>query len=238
MILLYRYNFIYLLGKTKMNKFTFDLCNMALIIMGIQKMYKKRYSISANQYMSNQLNIILASSTCCMIILYIYNLIEKRLCLNSLWFDDICLTVLFLIGGILTNNLFKYFFHCSRSQYIPSDEEYLFLVIISFTSVSIKMIFYGMLNSIIPFTIILGRLVWLDTKNLNSIINEIKVQHMRIIETSILFLSGTLIVSLSMYYFNLSFFYGIWLTFGYILIILYPYNFLIKIFITNKGVNQ
>lgn len=75
---------------------------------------------------------------------------------------------------------------------------------------------------VIPIAILFGRMIWIDTMSIKEVIESIKVGHDRIIETSILLLGGTVLISYLMWYFNWQRYVQIVLAFLYGVVILLP----------------
>ena len=206
------------------NNMIFDSASIALLLFSIDSIYKKRYAKTANYYIKNQLAVFIS---CCisMLILYIYYYLENWLHIDDLYLNGIGLIIFFLISGIGSNIFYIHCFKSKKSKYEPTSDEYLFLIITSFIGTSIRMVFYGIVNIATPVALILGRLIWLDTRNFRSIIDAFqKVKHKRIVESSILYLLGTFLVSCCIYCLKLENIWKLWLSIVYGLIILYPYN--------------
>ena len=209
------------------NNMIFDSASIAFLFAFIDFNYKKRYTENANYYMKNQFAVLI-SSCISMLILYFYYYMEEWLHIDYLYLNGIGLIIFFFICGFCSNIFYEIFFKSEKSKYKPTSEEYLFLVITSFVGISIRMVFYGIVDIATPVALILGRLIWLDTRNFRSIIEAFKnVKHKRIVETSILYLLGTFFVSFCMYYFELENLWEVWLSIGYGIIVLYPYNYIV-----------
>lgn len=216
------------------NKMLFDICSIVLLIIFIKIMYKKRYTKLANEYMENQFGILGSSSIVCLIVLNVYFYLEDLLKIDSLQLDGIFITIFFLIGGILTNKLYELYFKSKESRFEATNEEYLLLITISFINVSIWLYSEEIIGLAIPVALLIGRFVWLDTKNLRSIISIIKIDHERIKESSLLYLLGTIVVSFCIHHIKLEKIWELWLSIGYGLIILYPYNFIVTKILNKK----
>lgn len=100
--------------------------------------------------------------------------------------------------------------------------------VVSFISVTVKIFFDGLIGISIPVAILLGRFLWLDTKDLHSIKVALKVDHDRIIESSILFAMGMLLISVCMHFLGERYWLITILSFIYGLIIYFPYCFVIS----------
>ena len=210
------------------DKILFDIIGVILIVYFIKFSYLKRYSKCANNYIKNQLNLLLTSSIVCILTLNIYYNIENNLKLDSLYLNGIGLAVFLGAGGILINNLYNKYFKEKKSIYNPTNEEYLFIIIVSFIGVTVKMFFDNIIGIAIPVALLLGKFLWLDTKDLRSLKDEIKVNHHRIIETSILFILGMLLISICMWFFEEKYYFIVIVSFVYGLIIYFPYSFIMS----------
>lgn len=216
-----------------MNKFIFkmisDIMAVILIVFSIKLLYSKRYTECANYYIKNQLYLLIASSIGCILTLNIYYTIENNLKLDSLYLNGIGLASFLGIGGILINKLYNRYFKEKKSAYIPTNEEYLFIITISFIGVTVKMYFDNIIGISIPVALLLGKFLWLDTKDLHSIKDAIKVSHHRIIETSILFILGMLLISICMRFFEEKYYFIPIISLVYGLIIYFPYRLITNI---------
>ena len=213
---------------TFINKMLFDLYSILLLIIFIRILYKKRYTETANTYIENQFGILCSSSIVIMFVLYVYYYLENRLQIDANYLNGLFLILFFLSGGILTNKFFELYFKSKNSNYDSSSEEYLFLITTSFINITIRLWFDNIIDITTPIVLLLGRLVWLDTKNIQSIGDIIKkVEHKRIWETSVLYTLGTIFVSSCMHYFKLQNIWQLWLSIGYGIIVICPYNFIV-----------
>ena len=210
------------------DKMLFDIIGVILIVFFIRFSYLKRYIRCANNYIKNQLNLLISGSIVCIINLNIYYNIENNLKLDSLYFNGIILAVFLGIGGILINKLYNKYFKVEESVYNPTDEEYLFIITVSFIGVTAKLFFDDVIGISIPVAILLGKFLWLDTKDIHSIKDTIIVNHHRIIESSILFIIGMLFISICMHFFKGKNYFIVILSFVYGLIVYFPYSFIMS----------
>lgn len=164
----------------------------------------------------------------CVLSLNIYYNIENNLKLDSLYFNGIILAIFLGIGGILINKLYNKYFKVEESVYNPTDEEYLFIITVSFIGVTAKLFFDDVIGISIPVAILLGKFLWLDTKDIHSIKDTIIVNHHRIIESSILFIIGMLFISICMHFFEGKNYFIVILSFVYGLIVYFPYSFIMS----------
>lgn len=208
------------------NKILLDIVGAGLIIVSIRLSYLKRYTANANEYIKNQLNLLMASSVVCILVLNIYYGVENMFHIDSLYLNGIGLAVFLGAGGILINRLYNKYFREIKSAYKPTNEEYLFVIVVSFIGVTIKMCFDGIIGISIPVVLLLGRFLWLDTRDLYSIKDAIKVDHQRLIETSILFIIGMLLISVCTHFMKEKYHIVVMSVF-YLLIIYFPYSFII-----------
>lgn len=107
------------------DKMIFDIVGMALIVIGINILYLKRYSKLANNYIKNQLSLMLVSSIVCILNLNIYFNLENNFSIDELHLKGIGLAIFLGAGGILTNILYNKFFKEEESKYNSTNEEYL-----------------------------------------------------------------------------------------------------------------
>lgn len=197
-----------------------------MLIIFISIMYQKRYTKRANAYMKNQLALLVAGSICCIIILYAYYNIENLLHIDEQYLKGICLAVFLGGGGILINKLYNSYFSSKSGIYKPSNEEYLFIITVSFVGSMIKLLFDGIIGFSILISLLLGRFLWLDTRDICSITKSIKVNHNRIEETAILFLLGIVLLSFLERYLKNDVIVNFCFPFVFGLILYFPYNFI------------
>ena len=210
-----------------MDKILSNVVGVVLLIMFISIMYQKRYTRQANEYIENQLALLGAGSIGCIIILYTYYNIEKWLHIDEQYLKGICLAAFLGIGGILINKLYNSYFLSKSSRYKPSNEEYLFIITVSFVGSMIKLLFDGMIGFSIPISLLLGRFLWLDTRDIHAITKSIKVNHNRIKETASLFLIGMALISFLGRYLKNNIIANVVVSFVFGFILYFPYNFII-----------
>ena len=138
--------------------------------------------------------------------------------INKEW-QSLFLIFLCFLAGIFIEKAYQSFFRSKNSKYTPTTEEYLVLIIISFFAVALMMVADGRMPIIDVFVLILGRLIWIDTKSWKTLKESVKVKHERIKESCMLLLMSVLTVSGTMYIFELE---PIWkvfiaLIFGFII---------------------
>lgn len=177
-----------------------DLTSILVILSFIHVMYLREYGKTAAKYMGNQFNIIGANSISCLLILNVYYFLENRFHMDSQYMSGMILTGFFLLGGLLSNVLYKYYFCDRESRYKTNHGEYLFMTSVAFMAVSIKLVSEGIIAITVPFAILMGRFIWLDTGSIKSIVEEVNVYHKRIIETSVLLLCGMVLIAGVMYF--------------------------------------
>lgn len=207
-------------------KMLFNIIGVILLIIFINIMYQNRYEKLACIYIKNQLGILGAGSVGCIIILYSYYTIENLLHIDEKYLNGICLALFLGIGGIFINKLYNLYFKSKLSNYKPTNEEYLFIITISFVSIMIRMLFEGIVGFSIPISLLLGRYMWLDTRDIRSIFESIKTNHNRIKETAFLFFIGILLLSFFVNYFKSYFFVNLCVPFAFGMILCFPYNFI------------
>ena len=215
-------------------KYICELCNISIILVFIKIIFKCRYGKLATTYMTNQFGIWCSSCIVVVFVLYTYYSIENYLKIDSLYLKGLFLILFLGFGGILINKIYNLYFKYNMSMYIPSSEEYLYIIFVSVIGASIKMISDGIIGILEPIVFLLGRLVWLDNKELKDIINPIKVEHVRIIETSILFLIGRCLIVAYMYFIDGRNFIAIYGAMLYGLILYFPYNYVFKKIMNRK----
>lgn len=218
-----------------MNKVIFKIIGTVLLIIFINIMYQKRYTKLACTYIKNQFCILGAASIGCIIILYSYYTIENLTHIDEKYLNGICLAVFMGGGGVLINKLYNSWFKSKLSKYEATDEEYLFIITVSFIGIMIRILFDGMVGFPILISLLLGRYMWLDTRDISSIINSIKVNHNRIKETAALFLIGMFLISFMENYFESYFIVNLCFPFVFGLILYFPYNFIMSK-INNKSI--
>ena len=209
--------------KEMIDKMIFNTCGVILLIIFINIMYQNRYTKSACIYIKNQLVILAAGSAVSIIVLYLYYTMESLLHIDEKYLNGICLALFLGSGGILINKLYNHF-KSRLSSYKPTNEEYLFVITISFISIMIRMLFEGMVSVSIPISLLLGRYMWLDTRDICSIFESVKINHNRIKETALLFLIGILLLSFFEDYFKSYFIVNLCFPFVFGLILCFPYN--------------
>lgn len=211
-----------------MNKVLFKITGTVLLIIFINIMYQKRYTKLACTYIKNQLGILVSASIGCIIILYSYYTIENLTHIDEKYLNGICLSVFMGAGGILINKLYNYYFESKLSRYKPNDEEYLFIITVSFIGIMIRILFDGMAGFPVLISLLLGRYMWLDTRDISSIIKSIKINHNRIKETAVLFLIGVFWISFIEFLLKNYFIVNLCFPFVYGLILYFPYNFIMS----------
>lgn len=208
------------------HKMLYNIIGVILLIIFINIMYQNRYTKSACRYIKNQLGILGAGSVGCIIILFSYYTIENLLHIDEKYLNGICLALFLGIGGIFINKLYNLYFMSKFSSYKPTTEEYLFIITISFVSIMIRMIFEEIVVFSIPISLLLGRYMWLDTRDIRSIFESIKTNHNRIKETAFLFLIGILLLSTFVNIFKNELFVNLCFPFVFGIILCFPYNFI------------
>ena len=75
------------------DKMIFDIVGVVLILFAIRFSYLKRYSKGANNYIKNQLSLLLVSSIVCIFSLNIYYNLENNLRIDALYLNGIGLAI-------------------------------------------------------------------------------------------------------------------------------------------------
>lgn len=210
------------------NKCICEISSIVIVLAFIKIIFNSRYGKSATNYMKNQFGIWCSSCIVVVFVFYAYYSIEKCLKIDSLYMGGIILIIFLGVGGILINKIYNLYFKSEISGYAPSSEEYLFIIFVSVIGVSMQMISDGIIGIFEPIVLLLGRLIWLDNKGLKDTEKQIKIDHVRIIETSILFLIGRCLISAYTYFVDGRNFIGIWGAMLYGLILYFPYNFVFQ----------
>ena len=156
-----------------------------------------------NREFFHQISLMSASSIICCAVMRIYVVIEDKFHLDAQHFSGAFLTLSLFLGGQLINLLYLKFFvadNCSDTDRLQIDaKEYLVIVILSFLSVSIKLVAEGAITIIMPLALVLGRLMWFDTKSYDDILASIQIDSKRIIKMNILQAIGMLFVSIGIW---------------------------------------
>lgn len=179
-----------------------DIVSMLLIILSIDIVYKKRYQVSGYLYVKEQLNMLSTYCVIFLIIFYLYYYLENKFHYDSEYMNGIFLVVFILLAGIVSKIIYKKYFANKLSHYQSSDEDRVVLTLAAFVAISIRLVAIGVIKIVIPISIVLGKFIWLDTESIENIINIVKTKHKRIIETSIIFVMGILILSIVTYILN------------------------------------
>lgn len=175
----------------------YNLCSIAVITNLTYSMYKKVFAKPASIYIKNEISIVEVGCIANTIILNIYYLCcQGEVPIVSAKYQSLLLIVLSLFAGIFIENVYQRIFRLKKSKYNPTPEEYLFLLITSFLAVAIMMSADGRMPVLDIFIIILGRLIWFDTKSIKALKETITVKHNRIVETSVILLVGVLLISI------------------------------------------
>ncbi len=207
-----------------------DIACISCINYIILVMYRLSYKKEAMPYLDSQLRIIGTSGMSCSLVLNIYYYLENKYSIDTY---GLMLILAFLFGGLLSNYLYKHYFHLKTSRFQPTDSEYLFMISIAFGAISVRMAIHNIISIIIPLALLSGRYIWLDTKTIKEIFTNLKTNHNRIIESSILFLLGLILPSLLVAFLHIHRSWEIIVLFGYGLIIIFPYRYIRKL-IQNK----
>ena len=96
------------------------------------------------------------------------------------------------------------------------------ITLTAFAAVGAKLVSEGIIGILVLCALFLGRLIWIDTRSVRDITDSVTGKHNRIIESSILFLTGMFIISALMWGFNLPRIMQSFLAVLYGVIILYP----------------
>lgn len=150
------------------NKCICEISSISIIFVFIKIMFKSRYGKLATTYMENQFGLWCSSCIVVVFVLYTYYSIENHLKIDSLCLKGVFLIVFLSFGGILINRIYILYFKSDISVYVPSDKEYLFVIVVSVIGVALKMISDGTIGIFEPFALLLGRFIWLDTKEIKK----------------------------------------------------------------------
>lgn len=213
----------------------FDFLCIFVILTFIDNMYFWCYGRVANRYMKNQFNLLLVNSLACTFVMRTYFFIKMYFQIEDK--NDFLLSAFLMFGGMLTHSIYPKVRKTSAGSYKPSDGEYTFVCIVSVIAIGIKLWADRIIPIYLPMLLVLSRLSgWLDTKNPLEILREIKPNHARITESSLLLLAGMCIIALVIRYVNLSLdvkIKEIAVSFIYGLVILFPYRYSRDIIIRN-----
>lgn len=199
-----------------------DIFSMVVIIYFIELVYKKRFNVTAYLYVKNQLEILVSYCITCMVFLYIYYFLENKFHIDDKYTEGIILVLFFLAAGVGGNHLYQTYFHKKTDKYNPTKEENLVITLTAFAAVGAKLVSEGIIGILVLCALFLGRLIWIDTRSVRDITDSVTGKHNRIIESSILFLTGMFIISALMWGFNLPRIMQSFLAVLYGVIILYP----------------
>lgn len=181
-----------------------DMASMLFILVFISLAYYQRYRITAGYlYVKEELNVLSAYCVVFVMVLYTYYYLENKYHYDSKYANGIILIFFFLLAGIFGNVFYKKYFSDKRSHYQLCAEEKLIMTSTAFISVSIRLVSEGVIKSIVPLALFLGRFIWLDTDSIKSIKESVKTIHTRIIESSILLIVGVLFLSSVVYLFKM-----------------------------------
>lgn len=198
-----------------------DIFSMVVIIYFIELVYKKRFNVTAYLYVKNQLEILVSYCITCMVFLYIYYFLENKFHIDDKYTEGIILVLFFLAAGVGGNHLYQTYFHKKTDKYNPTKEENLVITLTAFAAVGAKLVSEGIIGILVLCALFLGRLIWIDTRSVRDITDSVTGKHNRIIESSILFLTGMFIISALMWGFNLPRFMQPFIAVLYGVIILY-----------------
>ena len=203
-----------------------DMACLLIIIIFVRMMNGISYERESREYMENQFGLIASSSISCLLVMRAYYYLESKYQIDAMYTNGIILTSALLIGGMISELMYKHYFYREDSRYSPTDKEYLFIVSMSFLAVSIKMVSENVIEITIPVALLLGRFVWLDTRSIMSIKDAVEVRHMRIVESSVLILIGMALLSVVSYQLHIERYVEIFVSLGYGLIVLVPYKYI------------
>lgn len=206
--------------------FVMDIACIATIICFIRMMYQVSYKKPATFYFENQFGIVGASSISCTLVLHLYYFIENKYGIDAAHTKGLLLTIALMLGGLLSNLIYKHYFYLQRNKYQPTDAEYLFMTSVALLSISLRMVVRGIIDFTIPITILLGRYVWLDTRSIKEIKNLLIVQHRRVVESSFLLFVGLVLSSSLTVLLDLSLFCEVLISLIYGLLVLFPYRYI------------
>lgn len=176
----------------------FDLTCVLIIITSIKSLNTLTDSQTACQYMSNQFQLMFSSCVGCSITLRSYCAIKSHLQLNDE--HDLLLSLFLIIGGWIINAFYQHT-HDKKGKYTPTNGEYSTIVIASVIGVGSKMFAEGIIPFSVIFFLIIGRLSgWLDTKSPKELIDDFRTQHKRVNESSVLLMTGMILVSVTLRY--------------------------------------
>lgn len=198
-----------------------DLTTILIIIKFNDLLYEKRYDRTAYWYIKNQLELLSSYCISILIHLYVYYWIEEKFHFDEQYAKGIILTIFFVLAGYVGRGIYNIFFHSKHRNYKATKEECLVIISTAFIAVTIKMVSEGIIGIAMPFAILAGRLMWIDTNSIKDIMDEIRVRHYRIIEISVFLIIGVSMISYIMYRFQwercvqpvLAFIYGIFIFF-------------------------
>lgn len=180
-----------------------DIFTMITILVFIGLTYQNRYGTTAGLYLKNQLELFASHCITCMSSLYIYYFLENKFHFDKKYAGGIILTFFFLVSGVGGKSLYRIYFHKKEDRYNPTREEYLVITSTVFIVVTLKLVSEGIIQIVVPFALLLGRFIWIDTSSLKDIKDSVIVQHKKIIETATLFIVGMVILSIVMPVFQL-----------------------------------
>lgn len=180
-----------------------DIFAMIVILFFIRRTYQNRYGTVADLYLKNQIELFVSHCVTCMSSLYIYYFLESKFHFDKEYAGGIILTFFFLISGVGGKCFYQIYFHEKEDRYNPTREEYLVITSTVFIVVTLKLVSEGIIQLVVPFALLLGRFIWIDTSSLKDIRDSVIVQHKRIIESAILFIVGMVILSIVMPVFQL-----------------------------------
>ncbi len=208
-----------------------DTACIVTIICFTRMMYQICYEKEAIWYFENQFGVIGSSIICCSFVFNIYYFFKNKYNIDE---NGFLLTVTLLLGGLLSSFFYNHCLHSKISKYSVNIEENLFITSIAFLAVSLKMVMRGIIDITIPFTLLLGRYVWLDTRSLKEIIKLLKVRHMRILESSIILFIGCVLSSAIVSILHLQLGYEVFISLVYGLLILFPYRYIRNVIKSKK----
>lgn len=202
-----------------------DVVSIAVINYLTLLMYRLSYGKAATRYLDSELGVIGTSGISCSLVLNIYYYFENKYSMDRSGF---ILVIAFLIGGLISNYMYKSGFYYKSNIYKPNNNEYLIMASFAFLSISIRMAIHSIISVTVIFALLLGRLFWLDTKSLKEVVSNLKTDHKRIYESSIILLLGLTLSSLITSLLHLHRCYEIIFSLCYGLIVLFPYRYIRK----------
>ena len=223
-----------------MEMFSTLMCNVTMVLVipiFIHFMYRDVYGEKAALYIKNQISIVISGSFVTMIVLTVYYSLENKIHLDEKYFGGICLTLFILMSGILIEKFYEKFLKSDKSKYeiTNNDSEYLFQMIIAFVSVSFILYMDKWIKQpAIPIALVIGRLIWFDTKSFKMIREAVIVKHNRIKESSVIYLIGVLVSVVIPILFGMKNDYRIFVALIYGLAILYIYGYIRKYLMKRK----